>query len=90
MPTYDYECKRCGARFELKRSFNDNGHVSCPNCQGETQQIFTSVPIIFKGSGFYSTDNRPSDYTPQESSPPDESSSEKVEATATDSSDSDS
>jgi putative FmdB family regulatory protein len=59
MPTYDYECSKCKHRFELRRSFSDNGHTArCPKCKGRSQRIFTSVPVIFKGSGFYVTDHR--------------------------------
>ena len=58
MPTYEYECTRCPCRFELRRSFSDDTPVSCPDCGSEVQRIFTAVPIIFKGSGFYSTGNR--------------------------------
>ena len=56
LPIYEYECSCCSSRFELKRSFSEDGPVSCPECGGGTQRIFSPVPIIFKGSGFYSTD----------------------------------
>ncbi len=58
MPIYEYECFCCLHRFELKRSFGENGPVSCPQCGSNAQRIFSPVPVIFKGSGFYSTDNR--------------------------------
>ena len=58
MPIYEYECTCCSSRFELKRSFNENNPVSCPQCGGDTQPVFSPVPIIFKGSGFYTTDSR--------------------------------
>ena len=58
LPTYEYECTRCSSRFELKQSFSDNTPVSCPRCGGGTQRVFSPVAIIFKGSGFYSTDSR--------------------------------
>ena len=58
MPIYEYECDRCACRFELKRSFSDDTPVSCPECGGGAQRIFSPVPIIFKGSGFYVTDHR--------------------------------
>ena len=59
MPTYEYKCRRCLNRFELRRSFSDNGvPVACPKCSGEAHRVFTPVPIIFKGSGFYVTDNK--------------------------------
>jgi putative FmdB family regulatory protein len=58
LPIYEYECSHCSSRFELKRSFSDNSPVTCPQCGCDAQQIFSPVPIIFKGSGFYSTDYR--------------------------------
>jgi putative FmdB family regulatory protein len=58
LPVYDYECPRCSFRFEIIRSFSENGSVSCPECGCDAQRIFVSVPVIFKGSGFYVTDNK--------------------------------
>ncbi len=58
MPIYEYECACCASRFELKKGFDDVTPVSCPKCGGDTQRVFSPVPIIFKGSGFYVTDNR--------------------------------
>ena len=61
MPIYEYECEKCHSRFELKRNFGEDGGDDCPHCRGKSCRIFTSVPVIFKGSGFYVTDNRKSD-----------------------------
>ncbi len=58
MPIYEYKCNRCSFRFELKQSFSENNPVSCPRCGSNARRIFWPVPIIFKGSGFYSTDHR--------------------------------
>ncbi len=58
MPIYEYECSRCAHRFEVRRSFSESSPVSCPQCDCDAQRIFSPVPIIFKGSGFYVTDNR--------------------------------
>jgi len=62
MPVYEYKCKNCRYRFELKQSFNDNSNddpvVTCPRCGGNAKRIFSPVSIIFKGSGFYTTDSR--------------------------------
>jgi putative FmdB family regulatory protein len=60
MPTYDFECVKCHYKFEQKRSFNDDGTADCPRCHGEARRLFSSVPVIFKGSGFYVTDQRKS------------------------------
>jgi len=62
MPIYEYECERCSTRFELRKSFGQNGDAQCPECAKEARRIFTAVPIIFKGSGFYITDSRKSNY----------------------------
>lgn len=56
MPVYEYECENCCHRFELKQSFEDDPVVTCPQCQGSIRRIFSPVPIIFKGQGFYVTD----------------------------------
>ena len=59
MPIYEYECEICAYRFELKRRFDeDEGSPCCPQCQGKARQLFSAPFIIFKGSGFYVTDNR--------------------------------
>ncbi|MFC2060699.1 FmdB family zinc ribbon protein [Chloroflexota bacterium] len=58
MPTYEYECDCCSLRFERKQSFSDNSIVSCPQCGSNPRRLFSRVPVIFKGSGFYITDSR--------------------------------
>jgi putative FmdB family regulatory protein len=58
MPIYQYHCPKCNLKFELKQSFSDESMVACPKCQNGAQRLFSPVPVIFKGSGFYVTDNR--------------------------------
>lgn len=58
MPIYEYECGRCSLRFEMKQGFDEEPQAMCPQCQGRSQRIFHSTPVIFKGSGFYITDSR--------------------------------
>ena len=58
MPIYEYECNKCHLRFELKRSFTEDGGIPCPQCAGETRRLFSPTAIIFKGPGFYVTDSR--------------------------------
>jgi len=58
VPTYEYECSLCHFRFERKQRFDDEPVAMCPECQGKARRVLHSVPIIFKGSGFYTTDNR--------------------------------
>jgi putative FmdB family regulatory protein len=61
MPIYEYECEKCHSRFEMRRNFGEDCGANCPNCRGKACRIFTSVPVIFKGSGFYVTDHRKSE-----------------------------
>lgn len=57
MPTYEYECPSCGNQFEAFQSMKDAPLSSCPQCGGGVQRIVSGgAGIIFKGSGFYSTD----------------------------------
>ena len=59
MPTYEYECKICGHRFEIFQSMSDAPEKKCPKCNGKVRKLFSGgTGLIFKGSGFYSTDNR--------------------------------
>ena len=58
MPIYEYECGDCSFRFERKQSFNAEPVAMCPKCQGKARRVIHSIPVIFKGSGFYVTDSR--------------------------------
>ena len=73
MPIYEYECEKCSLRFELKKHFGEDNRVICPLCKGESCRIFSPVPVIFKGSGFYVTDSR-------RSHPQKEEKGDKIEA----------
>lgn len=56
MPIYEYACTSCGERTEAKQSFADPPLEDCPLCGGKLRKLFSPVGIVFKGSGFYSTD----------------------------------
>ncbi len=56
MPRYDYECDTCHHVFELKQSFSSEPVATCPECQNGARRLFHSVPIVFKGSGWYVND----------------------------------
>jgi len=57
MPTYEYECRHCGHRFEEFQSINDKPVSRCPKCGKGVRRLFGGgLGIIFKGSGFYTTD----------------------------------
>jgi putative FmdB family regulatory protein len=59
MPTYDYECKACGHVFEHFQMMSDDPLKDCPKCGQEVRRLIGGgLGIIFKGSGFYVTDNR--------------------------------
>jgi len=60
MPIYEYECGSCSHRFDIRQSFTDEPKAVCPRCEGKARRVFHASPIIFKGSGFYVTDHRPS------------------------------
>jgi len=57
MPTYEYRCHNCGYDFEAVQRFEDQPLTVCPKCGQALRKVFNSVGIVFKGSGFYSTDN---------------------------------
>jgi putative FmdB family regulatory protein len=57
MPTYEYECKTCGYRFDAFQSMQDDPLTICPECGKEIRRlIFGGFGTIFKGSGFYVND----------------------------------
>ena len=58
MPTYVYECEDCGVRFERLQSYSDTPLRECPECCGHVHRVIQPVGVIFKGSGFYVTDNK--------------------------------
>jgi len=60
MPTYKYRCKKCGHEFEIRQHMSDQPLTECPVCEGDVRRVVGSVGIVFKGSGFYVTDNRSS------------------------------
>lgn len=58
MPTYDYQCKSCGYVFEEFHMMSDPAVETCPKCSGQVERLIGGgAGIIFKGSGFYVTDN---------------------------------
>jgi putative FmdB family regulatory protein len=58
MPVYEYECQVCGVRFERRQLVTDDALKICPECGGEMRRVIHSTRVIFKGKGFYATDNR--------------------------------
>ena len=68
MPTYDYECKKCG-KFELFQRITEEKIKKCPTCKGPVKRLMgAGAGIIFKGTGFYQTDYRSDSYKKASSS----------------------
>lgn len=57
MPTYEYRCTQCQRIFERHQAVGEVA-PECPQCGGSSRKVFASVGLIFKGSGFHSTDYR--------------------------------
>lgn len=59
MPIYTYRCENCGVQFEREQSYSEAPLKICPECRKKSlKKVISPVGIIFKGSGFYSTDNK--------------------------------
>lgn len=89
MPTYQYECQKCGYQFERFQSISDKPLTRCekPRCKGKIKRLIgTGAGLLFKGSGFYITDYRSSSY--KEAAKKDSGSSTSTATTATTKSDS--
>lgn len=56
MPLYEYECTKCGHRFEKIQKFSDKPVKKCPECGGRVEQTISAPAVQFKGSGWYVTD----------------------------------
>ena len=56
MPLYDYQCKKCGHRFERIQLFSARMVKKCPECGGKVEQMISAPAVQFKGSGWYVTD----------------------------------
>lgn len=63
MPTYEYQCDRCGRRFEIFQRITERPKRSCPACRGPIRRLISpGAGVLFKGSGFYTTDYRSDSY----------------------------
>jgi putative FmdB family regulatory protein len=56
MPIYGYRCEQCGHELEVLQSMSEEPLRVCPNCMGPLRKMIYPAGIIFKGSGYYTTD----------------------------------
>jgi putative FmdB family regulatory protein len=68
MPTYEYVCIDCDTHVEVFQRISDDPLTTCGVCGGRLRKVFHPAGILFKGSGFYRTDNRPSKPSTSETS----------------------
>jgi putative FmdB family regulatory protein len=84
MPIYTYRCESCGVQFERHQSFTDAPLKICPECRKKTlKKVISPVRVVFKGSGFYSTDHRPSSASSTPTAPKTEAKPEASKADKT-------
>ncbi len=57
LPVYVYRCAGCGRQIEKRQSFSDAPLTECETCGGRLQKVLQPTTVVFKGSGFYSTDH---------------------------------
>lgn len=69
MPVYQYRCLNCLHEYERREGFDASSTQQCPVCGGTARRVLHAPPIIFKGSGFYVTDNRPGGNGASEAAP---------------------
>jgi len=66
VPTYQYACTACDHAFEAFQTFSENPLTECPVCKGEVRKVYSTVGVVFRGSGFYKTDSAAKPATPSE------------------------
>lgn len=86
MPLYEYQCRKCGKRFEKIQKFSDPPLETHEKCGGPVQRLLSSPAIQFKGSGWYITDYARKSAPSEGSSSSDSSSKSSTETTKSDSS----
>jgi putative FmdB family regulatory protein len=77
MPLYEYECKKCGHRFEKIQLYSAKMVKKCPECGGQVEQMISAPAVQFKGSGWYVTDYAKKSSSPGASGSSSDSSSSK-------------
>ncbi len=80
MPTYEYECSACGHRFDAFQKISDAPLSKCPQCGKKVKRLISAgLGIIFKGSGFYTTDYKKSSSVTSAAAPKKETAKPKTE-----------
>lgn len=79
MPIYGYRCSNCGHEFEIQQRMSDEPLKVCPKCQGKLTKMLYPAGVIFKGSGFYTTDYKGSSKSSGNGSSPDGKSETKTD-----------
>ena len=84
MPLYEYQCTKCGHRFEKIQKFSDKLIRTCPECGGRVEQVVHAPAVQFKGSGWYVTDyaKKAHAHAPSDSSKESKKEEKKPEAPA--------
>lgn len=85
MPIYEYKCRKCNTIFEAIQSFGASSPTRCDACGASSQyltRLISTSQIVFKGSGFYLTDNRQAKNSALDTSPVTKTASEPVAVTA--------
>lgn len=81
MPTYDYQCRNCGERFEVEQKITDDVITQCAICNGgPVERLITGGTFVLKGTGWYKTDYGSSGRSSSLPPPKPSASSEKNEA----------
>jgi putative FmdB family regulatory protein len=83
MPLYTYRCNECDHEFQVRQRMVDDPLTECPVCDGSVRRIVSSVGVVFKGSGFYVTDNRSSNINGKASKSKTKESTESAGSTGT-------
>jgi len=68
MPTYEYQCERCGV-FEVSQRITEDSLKKCPTCKGKVRRLISNTSFMLKGSGWYATDYGRSKNSPTTDSP---------------------
>lgn len=81
MPTYVYACRECDERLEVVQKMSDEPLKECPKCPGALRRVLFAPAVVYKGSGFYTTDYKNgSNGGPKKSETTDSASETKTEA----------